>query len=104
MGGSSANPGESRLEEDGFSAGIASYLNKQVLEGKIENLVIIVAPRALGELRKHYHKALLAKLLLELPKDLIDHTIHDIEKALSAARTSRHTRSFRSSRPAAIMT
>ncbi|WP_454859100.1 baeRF12 domain-containing protein [Rhizobium binxianense] len=86
-GSSSANPGESQLEEDGFSAGVAAYLNKQVLEGKIENLVIIAAPRALGELRKHYHKALLAKLLLELPKDLTDHTIHDIEKALSAART-----------------
>ena len=86
-GSSSANPGESQLEEDGFSAGVPTCLNKQVLEGKIENLVIIAAPRVLGEPRKHYHKALLAKLFLELPKDLTDHTIRDIEKALSAART-----------------
>ncbi len=83
---SAANPDDSQLEEDGFSAGVADYLNKQVLEGKIDHLVIIAAPRALGELRKHYHKALSEKLLHEIPKDLTSHTIHDIETALHAAR------------------
>ena len=82
---SSANPDDSQLEEDGFSAGIADYLNHQVLEGKISDLVIIAAPRTLGEMRKHYHKALTAKLVAELPKDLTGHAIHDIEKAIVAA-------------------
>lgn len=83
---SAANPDDSQLEEDGFSAGVANYLNKQVLDGKIDHLVIIAAPRALGELRKHYHKALSEKLLHEIPKDLTGHAVHDIEQALHAAR------------------
>lgn len=82
---SSANPDDSQLEEDSFSAGIADYLNHQVLEGKISDLVIIAAPRTLGELRKHYHKALSAKLVAEISKDLTGHAVHDIEKAIAAA-------------------
>ncbi|NKN35967.1 host cell attachment protein [Agrobacterium sp. a22-2] len=81
----SANPDESQLSEDGFSAGVAQYLNKQVLEGGIDNLVVISAPRSLGELRKHYHKFLSAKLLLEIPKDLTGHVVGDVEKAIQAA-------------------
>lgn len=81
----SANPDSSQQSEDGFSAGVAQYLNKQVLEGGITNLVVISAPRSLGELRKHYHKFLSAKLLLEIPKDLTGHTIADVEKAVLAA-------------------
>ncbi|MGO6674797.1 host attachment family protein [Rhizobium leguminosarum] len=84
-GSTSANPDESQLAEDGFSAGIAQYLNKQVLEGEIEHLAIISAPRSLGELRKHYHKFLAAKLLLEIPKELTGHSVEDIEKAVLGA-------------------
>ncbi len=82
---SSANPDESQLEEDGFSAGIADVLNRQVLDGKISDLVIIAAPRTLGELRKHYHKELSATLLGEIPKDLTGHAVQDIEKTIAAA-------------------
>lgn len=82
---SSANPDDSQQEEDGFSAGIADMLNKQVLDGKIKNLVIVAAPRTLGELRKGYHKSLTEVLLGELDKDLTGHSMHDIEKALAAA-------------------
>ncbi|TAX43832.1 host cell attachment protein [Rhizobium leguminosarum] len=84
-GSTSANPDESQLAEDGFSAGIAQYLNKQVLEGEIEHLAIISAPRSPGELRKHYHKFLAAKLLLEIPKELTGHSVEDIEKAVLGA-------------------
>jgi protein required for attachment to host cells len=38
------------------AAGVADFLNKQVLSGKIDDIVIIAAPKTLGELRKHYHK------------------------------------------------
>lgn len=81
---SAANPGDSQVDEDSFSAGVAQYLNKQVLEGHIDNLVVISAPRSLGELRKHYHKFLTAKLLLEIPKDLTGHSVEDVEKAVTA--------------------
>lgn len=81
---SSANPDHGQGAEDGFSAGVAQYLNKQALEGGFANLVVISAPRSLGELRKHYHKVLSAMLLLEIPKDLTGHSVADIEKAVMA--------------------
>jgi protein required for attachment to host cells len=80
---SSANPGESRMEEDSFAAATAAWLNGQVQTGKIDGLVVIAAPKTLGELRKHYHKTLSAKLLGELSKDLTGHSAAEIEAALT---------------------
>jgi protein required for attachment to host cells len=82
---SSANPGESQQSEDNFAAGTADMLNSQVLTGKIKHLVVIAAPRTLGELRKHYHQKLSAVLMCEIAKDLTGHAIPDIEKAITGA-------------------
>ena len=82
---SSANPDDSQQNEDGFSIGVVDMLNKQVLDGKIKSLVIIAAPRTLGEMRKSYHKSLTAVLIGELDKDLTGHSVQDIEKALATA-------------------
>jgi protein required for attachment to host cells len=81
---SAANPDNSQQSEDSFAAGIAAMLNKRVLDGKIEHLIIVAAPRTLGELRKHYHKALSAILIGEIAKDLTGHPIADIEKLLAS--------------------
>ncbi|MDO8913703.1 MAG: host attachment protein [Phenylobacterium sp.] len=82
---SSANPDDSQSAEDGFAGGIADMLNKRVLDGEISDLVIIAAPRTLGELRKSYHKKLSEVLRGEISKDLTGHAVHDIEKAIAAA-------------------
>ncbi|MEO9340286.1 host attachment protein [Mesorhizobium sp. SB112] len=82
---SSANPDDSQQDEDGFSNGVVNMLNKQVLDGKIKSLVIVAAPRTLGEMRKSYHKSLSDILLGELDKDLTGHSMQDIEKALASA-------------------
>ena len=82
---SSANPDDSQVAEDGFAAGIADLLNRRVLEGHIANLVVIAAPRTLGELRKHYHQKLSAVLVGEIAKDLTGHSMQDVEKAIAAA-------------------
>ena len=82
---SSANPADSQQDEDGFAAGIAALLNKHALEGKLTNLVVIAAPRTLGELRKHYHAKLKDVLVGEISKDLTGQTSDDIEKAIAAA-------------------
>lgn len=82
---SSGNPDASQSNEDDFSAGIVAMLNKRVLDGGVEGLVVIAAPRALGEMRKHYHKALTAKLLGEIAKDLTGHPVSDVEAAIQAA-------------------
>jgi protein required for attachment to host cells len=82
---SSANPDDSQQDEDGFSNGITYLLNSQVLDGKIKSLIIVAAPRTLGEMRKSYHKSLSDVLIGEIDKDLTGHTIPEIEKALAAA-------------------
>ena len=81
---SSANPNESQAAEDGFAGGIAGLLNKRVLDGEISDLIIIAAPRTLGELRKSYKKAVQV-LRGEISKYLTGHAVHDIEKTIAAA-------------------
>jgi protein required for attachment to host cells len=82
---SSANPSDSQQDEDAFAAGVAEMLNAKVVGGSVDELVVIAAPRTLGELRKHYHKTLSAKLAGEVAKDLTGHSVADIEKAVTAA-------------------
>jgi protein required for attachment to host cells len=79
---SSANPTGHQLDEDAHAAAAADWLNHQVLGHKIEHLVVIAAPRTLGELRRHYDKQLQATLVAELSKDLIGRSGHDIIEAL----------------------
>ena len=82
---SAANPDDSQQSEDGFAAGVAAMLNAQVMAGHIGSLIIIAAPRTLGEMRRHYHKALSARLVGEVAKDLTGHGVQDIEKAVANA-------------------
>ncbi len=82
---SSGNPDASQLTEDSFAAGIADILNRRVLDGKIDGLIVVAAPRTLGELRKHYHKSLSAIIVGEIAKDLTGHSIADVEKIIAAA-------------------
>ena len=82
---SEAEPDDKSQAEDGYAAASAAWLNKQVLEGKIGPLMVIAAPRTLGELRKHYHKQLEAVLVGELAKDLVGRPVADIEAAVANA-------------------
>lgn len=79
---SSADPDESRLEEDSFAAATAAMLNTEALESKFKAIVIIAAPKTLGELRKHWHRVLAGKITAEVAKDLTGHSIKQIETAL----------------------
>ena len=81
---SSANPADSQQDEDAFAAGVAEMLNRKAMGGSVEELVVIAAPRTLGELRKHYHKTLTAKLAGEIAKDLTGNSVSDVEKAVGA--------------------
>ncbi len=82
---SSANPDDRQAEEDAFSSGTIGYLNSQVLDGAISSLLLIAAPKALGDMRKHYHQRLSAVLLGEIGKELTGHSVRDVEKAIAAA-------------------
>ena len=41
-------------------------------------------PRTLGELRKHYHKEVDKRLVAEVPKDLTNVPVEEIERILQA--------------------
>lgn len=82
---SAANHDHGQLEEDSHSAGVAALLNAEVTAGRINKLVVIASPKALGELRKHYSKELEAALLGEIAKDLTGHSVADVQKAIEAA-------------------
>lgn len=62
--------GRHKEQEAVHAAAAAGWLNRQVLDHKIENLVVIAPPSTLGELRAHYHGELERTLLKELAKDL----------------------------------
>jgi protein required for attachment to host cells len=53
---SSADPSDSRQDEASYAVGTAAVLNKRVLYGKVDALIIVAAPCTLGELRKHYQR------------------------------------------------
>ncbi|WP_127755379.1 host attachment protein [Devosia sp. 1566] len=81
---SSSNPDNGQQAEDGFSAGVVDVLNGMALSGAAKNMVIVAAPRSLGEFRKRYHKSLSAILLGELDKDLTGHSLAEVEAAVGA--------------------
>lgn len=85
---SAANPDDELVHEDSFIAALAGWLNHQATEGEISHLVVIAPPRALGELRRHYHPQLSSKLVAEIHKDLIDRPLTEIEAALVHAKAS----------------
>jgi protein required for attachment to host cells len=82
---SAANPAAHQLDEDAHAAAVAAWLNEQVVGHKIRQLVIIAAPRTLGELRKRYGKQLEAALLGELHKELSGRSGSEILAALRGA-------------------
>jgi len=82
---SSANPDNDTQAEDGFAHGVAELLNKWALSGKFDDLVVIAAPKTLGELRKNWHKELQGKLIGEISKDLTGASPDQIAAAIDKA-------------------
>jgi protein required for attachment to host cells len=73
------------LEEQRFAADAAEMLKQRALANEYEKLLIVAPPSTLGELRKHYHKEVERRLIGEIPKDLTNHPVDQIEKVISEA-------------------
>jgi protein required for attachment to host cells len=84
---STANPDHRPGEEDAFAAAVVAWLNHQAIAGKFAHLVVVAAPRTLGELRRHYHVTLKAKLIGELAKELIGRPAATVEHELKLTHT-----------------
>ncbi len=79
---SSANPSGHQLEEDGHAATVTDWLNQQVLTNAIAHLVVIAAPRTLGEMRRRYHDRLKAVLVGELAIEMTGRSSQEVLKTL----------------------
>ena len=73
------------LDELAHAAAAAEWLNARVLAGEIEQLVVVADPRTLGEMRRHYHKELQARIAGELGKDVTWSTPEKIAEIIAAA-------------------
>jgi protein required for attachment to host cells len=71
------------LAEHRFAADAVALLNRRALANEFERLIVVAPPTVLGEMRKHYNKALGARLVGEIAKDLTGHPGSDIERAIS---------------------
>lgn len=79
---SSGNHAGRQVEEDAHAIAAMDWLNSQVLDHKIEKLVIFAPPRTLGEVRRHYHKQTERAVLKEYAKDLMSRQPAEIIAAL----------------------
>jgi len=77
-----------QLEEDRFAADTAGLLNARALAGGFDSLVVVAPPKTLGELRKHYHKEVEKRLVSEVPKDLVNVPVAEIERILKDHRNA----------------
>ena len=73
-----------QLQEDRFAADAADLLKRRALRNDYESLIVIAPPKTLGELRKHYHTEVSARLTGEIDKDLTNHPIPEIEQAIKS--------------------
>lgn len=83
-GGSMEEVDFHQQEEDRFAADTAAMLKERALRGEFDSLFVVAPPKTLGELRKHYHKEVEKRLVAEVPKDLVNVPVSEIEKILLA--------------------
>ena len=72
------------LEKDRFAAESAEMLKRWALRKDFDSIVIVAPPKVLGEMRRHYHKEVEKRLAAEIPKDLTNMPVEQIEKILLA--------------------
>ena len=68
--------------EDRWAAKAAGMLNDLVLQNGFDHLAVIAPAKTMGELRKHWHKEVEKRLVVELTKEMTDRPIPDIEMLL----------------------
>ena len=72
------------LEEDRFAAETSETLRMRALGNDFAALIVGAPSRTLGMLRKRYHKEVEARLHAEIPKDLVNMPVQEIERILKA--------------------
>lgn len=68
--------------EDRFAVRTAEKLD-EIVGSQAGDIVVIAPPRMLGELRRHYGRAVRDRLITEIPKDMVGHETADIGRLLA---------------------
>jgi protein required for attachment to host cells len=69
--------------EERFAAEIAATLYEMEHAQKFDELVVVAAPRFLGNLREALHPEVAQCIVAEVPKDLTTHPVPELAKVLS---------------------
>ena len=70
-------------EEERFLGRLAERLDKAVLAGEVEDLILIAPPEAIGTLRKAISPHVREAIHAEIEKDYVKMPLHEIEKHLA---------------------
>ena len=72
------------LARDKFAKELAEILYGHAHKGAYEQLVIAAAPELLGKLRDELHAEVKAKVVAEIPKNMANQTVRDLERLIKA--------------------
>lgn len=73
------------LEKERFAKEIADRLYQAAHSGLYKKLIVAAPPRVLGELRKALHKEVEQRIVFDVPKELTNHSVPEIERTLANA-------------------
>ena len=77
--------GNTDLNELAHVTAATEWLNTMAKAGDMDELLVIADPKSLGEMRRHYHKELSARLVGELDKSVAGEPLATIERIIAAA-------------------
>jgi protein required for attachment to host cells len=77
--------GSTDIDELAHGAAIAEWFNKATLNGASEPVVIAADPKTLGQIRQRLHQEMEARIVGDLPKDLTNSPLPEIERVLAEA-------------------
>ncbi|GGX68787.1 host attachment protein [Tateyamaria omphalii] len=72
------------LAKDRFAKDLSSMLYAEAHKGTFDKLVLVASPQVLGVLRAEMHMEVTTRIVADIPKTLTNHTVHEIEKIVTA--------------------
>lgn len=70
------------LEKERFAHDLSDMLYRMAHRGDLDRLIVVAAPKVLGDLRSAWHKEVASKIVGQLDKDLTNAPLDEIEKIL----------------------
>ena len=76
-----------QLEKQRFASDLAERLYAAAHDGAFDHLVLIASREILSQVRDEMHPEVAARVMLDVPKVLTNHSVDDIEKILTRELT-----------------